>query len=339
MSSMPTPPASPLVFVQPLAGPDQRLAALHWRTGPGDMPAALPWLQGDDWSELAAHPHCPCLWDQAAVAGWPDLLRDALEASGAITVESEAIAWRDTRFDAPTPPTGPWVAGPWYLQPPRSPSVAQTTSRAQSLKLLELVVTDADTREIEDVLRQDARLSYHLLRLVNSAAMGSQRSIGSFSQAILMLGRKTLKRWLHLMLFAASDGDDRAAMLTAHVTLRARAMEQLAHEAGLDRPMQDQAFMAGMFSRLDVLLGLPLEKALQPLHLTDELHAALLRREGALGQLLRTWEAAESADAPTLHRFLADGQLAHDRFNVLTIQACNWMLQVTAAQAGASGHD
>jgi hypothetical protein len=339
MPPMPTPPAPPLVFVQPLAGPDQRLAALHWRAGPGDMLAALPWLQGDDWVHLASNPHCPCLWDQASVADWPAPLRDALAASGAITVEREAIAWRDTRFADPTPPPGPWVAGPWYLQPPRAPSAAQTASRAQALKLLELVVADADTREIEDVLRQDARLSYHLLRLVNSAAMGSQRSIGSFSQAILMLGRKVLKRWLHLMLFAASDGDDRAHMLTAHVTLRARAMELLAHEAGLDKPMQDQAFMAGMFSRLDVLLGLPTEAALQPLRLTDELQAALLRREGPLGQLLRTWEAAENADAPTVHRFLAEGQLPHDRFNVLTTQACAWMLQVTAAQAGASGHD
>ncbi len=339
MSPMPTPPAPPLAFVQPLASPDRRLSALLWRTGPGDPLAALPWLQGGDWAELATHRDRPCLWDQTVVAGWPAPLRDALEASGALAVAPESIAWRNHRFEEPVPPAGPWVAGPWYLQPPRATSAAQTASRAQSLKLLELVVADADTREIEDVLRQDARLSYHLLRLVNSAAMGSQRSIGSFSQAILMLGRKALKRWLHLMLFAASDGDDRAALLTAHVTLRARAMELLALEAGLDRPMQDQAFMAGMFSRLDVLLGLPAETALQPLNLTDELRGALLHREGPLGQLLRTWEAAEDADAPTVQRYLSEVQLANDRFNVLSTQACAWMLQVTSAQAGASGHD
>ena len=42
--------------------------------------------------------------------------------------------------------------------------------------------------------------------------------------ALAYVLRPSLRRWLHLMLFAARDDDPRSAMLGAHVTLRARSM-------------------------------------------------------------------------------------------------------------------
>jgi hypothetical protein len=50
-------------------------------------------------------------------------------------------------------------------------------------------------------------------------------------------------------------------MLLARVVVRARSMELLARESGLDRSAQDLAFMAGMFSLLGVLFGSPLSRA------------------------------------------------------------------------------
>ncbi|MDV7395470.1 HDOD domain-containing protein, partial [Arthrospira platensis SPKY1] len=85
---------------------------------------------------------------------------------------------------------------------------------------MQLVAQDAETHELEEVLRQDAGLAYQLLRLVNSPAIGVRREVTSFSQALLMLGRQQLKRWLNLLLFAAREDDPRSAMLMAHVVLR-----------------------------------------------------------------------------------------------------------------------
>jgi c-di-GMP-related signal transduction protein len=111
------------------------------------------------------------------------------------------------RSDALTKPVLPanrlWLDGDWMLAPPQRPTAAQSASRTLSLKLLQMVMTDAETRELEAVLRQDPALSYHLLRLVNSLGMGLTRRIASFSQAIMILGRNQLRRWLNLMLFAA----------------------------------------------------------------------------------------------------------------------------------------
>ena len=173
-------------------------------------------------------------------------------------------------------------------------------SRSLSLKLLQLVATDADTCEIEAIFRQDPVLAYHLLRLVNSLGVGVGRTISSFAQAILILGRQQLKRWLNLMLFAASRDDYRSAMLLARVAVRARTMELLAKARGFDRSEQDQAFMAGMFSLLGILFGLPLAGILNPLQLHESLTSGVLHHEGELGRLLQAVECSECADETRL---------------------------------------
>jgi EAL and modified HD-GYP domain-containing signal transduction protein len=164
------------------------------------------------------------------------------------------------------------LSGDWYLAPPPKSTPTQAASRALSLKLMQLVATDADTCEIEAIFRQEPVLAYHLLRLVNSLGVGVGRHISSFSQAI---------RWLNLMLFAASRDDYRSAMLIARVAVRARSMELLAKAVGLDRWHQEQAFMVGMFSLLGVLFGMPLPEILSPLKLSDLLDDAHCSRTRA----------------------------------------------------------
>lgn len=227
-----------------------------------------------------------------------------------------------------------WVSGAWYQQPPAKAAAAQAASRARALQLAQLVSADADTPEIEAVLRQDATLSYHLLRVVNSVALGGRREITSFAQAILLLGRQQLRRWLHLMLFAARDDDPRSGMLGAHVCLRARSMELLAEACGLDRAAQELAFMAGMFSMLGTLFGQPLAQVLATLTLPEALRTALLLREGVLGSQLNAVEASEApGDSNALAAQLAAWDLPAATFNQLRLQAAAWARQMTQAPA------
>jgi len=223
-----------------------------------------------------------------------------------------------------------WVAGDWYQMPPGKPSAGQAASRTRALQLVQLVSTDADTRDIEAVLRQDATLSYHLLRLVNSLAMGGEREITSFAQAILILGRQQLRRWLNLMLFAARDDDPRSAMLMAHVATRARTMELLAQACGHEKLAQEQAFMVGMFSLLGVLFGLPLPDVLKPLPLGETVQAALLRQEGELGELLQAVRHAEAGEHADLAVSLGALSLDAPTFNAVQVDALRWMLDVTS---------
>jgi len=317
---------------------------LEWLASPQRRPAALRLHVGaqtpEAWAELFADPAlrelCAALPCHLATNGDAALddttLAQATEA-GLTVLPDAQLQQAAIEFPAQVGHDH-WVVGAWYQQPPAKAAAAQAASRARALQLVQLVSADADTHEIEAVLRQDVTLSYHLLRVVNSVALGGRREITSFAQAILLLGRQQLRRWLHLMLFAARDDDPRSAMLGAHVTLRARSMELLAEACGLDRAAQELAFMGGMFSLLGTLFGQPLPQVLASLTLPDALRSALLEREGVLGQQLSVVEASEApGDTPALNTHLAHLGLPAGSFNHLRLQAAVWALQMTQAPA------
>lgn len=284
----------------------------------------LPLIQDQRFSDFAAA--IPCLFERELAAQLPPPLLQALQAAGCQALTEEIAHCAEQPTKPQLPPTAKWLSGDWYLAPPLKTSGSQAASRAQSLKLLQRLAADADTYEIEAFFRQDPVLAYHLLRLVNSLGVGLGRHVSSFSQAILILGRQQLERWLNLMLFAASRDDHRSAMLLARVAVRARSMELLAKGCGFDRSLQERAFLAGMFSLLGILFGMPLPEILNPLKLNAALLAALLKHEGDLGRLLQAVESAERAEQAALSTLLDDLDLSVADYNLITLESYHWML-------------
>jgi EAL and modified HD-GYP domain-containing signal transduction protein len=323
----------PLVALELLADRNRNPAALVLHFG-AVRPETLVELAGHpDFRHLAGA--LPCFFDDTASASVPAVLSQALLKSGCRPLPAESLLRSSEPVDAALPPHIDFLGGSWYLAPPAKPTGTQAVSRALALQLVQLVVADADTHEIEAVLRRDPALSYHLLRLVNSLGMGMSKQITSFSQAILILGRAQLRRWLNLMLFSSRPGDERSAMLLARVAVRARSMELLAKAAGLDRSGQDQAFMAGMFSLLGCLFGMPLAEVLKPLKISAALQGAVLEHSGELGRLLQLIETAERCDADALPALLAPVQVPPAEFNLLNVQAHAWMLDVIREGRGS----
>ena len=64
------------------------------------------------------------------------------------------------------------------------------------MELLGLVVADAESRAIEDLFKRHPDLSLNLLRLSNSVGVAARREITSLRQAITLLGRRQIQRWL-----------------------------------------------------------------------------------------------------------------------------------------------
>ena len=218
-----------------------------------------------------------------------------------------------------------WFAGDYALQHARQQGEPEdATSRRRLMSLLGLLARDADAHELEVPLKQDPALSYHLLKLVNSAAFGFTAPITSFSQAITLLGRRQLQRWLQLLLYARQQDDGKIHALLPLAAVRAAQMEALCQLRGGDRDAQDLAFMAGVFSLLDVLLGMPMQEIIATLNLAPEVSAALLERNGELGTLLAL---VESATPPPdgLRRAGIDGETYWRSL----LQAYQWAIQVS----------
>lgn len=279
----------------------------------------------------------PCLLVQEDAQRLPSGQLDALLAAGCIVASPQMIGKVDPVTLQPEPADARYFVGDWYLQAPVKLAGKQGGSRALALKLAQLIANDAETREIEEIFRQDPALAYNLLKLVNSAGLGCTRSIDSFAQAILFLGRRQLRRWLNLLLFAAKKEDARSALLMARVSVRACMLEQLSREMGYDKEEQEHAFMVGMFSLLGVLFGMPLADVLQPLKLDKELTQALLARQGELGALLQAVEALEQGEQARVHALLdplLPGEVQLDR---LWLNAHVWMLDLVRDQGGSRG--
>ena len=121
---------------------------------------------------------------------------------------------------------------------------------------------------------------------MNSAAFAVNTTITGYAQAIAVLGRRQLQRWLQLLLYARGSADGLPNLLLPLAALRAGQLEMLCKRDGGGRDEQDLAFMTGAFSLLDRLLGMPMAEILADLPLPAHVAAALLRREGLLGQRL-----------------------------------------------------
>jgi EAL and modified HD-GYP domain-containing signal transduction protein len=123
-----------------------------------------------------------------------------------------------------------------------------------------------------------------LLKLVNSAAFALSSPIHSFGQAINVLGRRQLQRWLQLLLYARQQDDGLANPLLPLAAVRASMMEALASARLGPRPA-GHGLVAGVFSLLDVLLAMPMTEIVAALSLDLDVCAPAGPRR-PLGDLL-----------------------------------------------------
>lgn len=190
--------------------------------------------------------------------------------------------------------------GPYFAQLPAKTRSAASPLQASLIKLIALVQREADAGEIEQVLRRDPALSFKLMRYVNSAGFGAGREVSSFRHAVMLVGYQPLQRWLFLVLATVTEGNG-ASMLSRMAVVRGRLLELLAEDAGL-KAERDNAFILGVFSLMDVMLGQPMARVLEQVVLPDATKTALLHRTGRLGQLLRIAESCERWVADAGHQ-------------------------------------
>lgn len=199
---------------------------------------------------------------------------------------------------------------------------------ATLLRLIGLLNADADNKQIEQALSGSPHLLFGLLRLVNSVAFSSGRQrIGSIGHALSMLGRRQLQRWVMLLLYAERyDGADMFSPLLLMTCVRARLMENLCRCAsGALRNQADTAFMVGMLSSLDKVLGQPMAELLTKVSLPAEGEAALLHGEGSLAELLALVQSGETMDRQAVMAALAHLQLDDAEWSAQSLAAWGWL--------------
>ncbi len=204
-------------------------------------------------------------------------------------------------------------------------------SQAAIIRLITLLASDADTVDIEDGIKHEPTLGLNLLRLVNTPAVSAHR-IDSLHQALMVLGRNQLQRWLQIMLYAPGgpQGNRMTPLLTLAMT-RGRLIELAAQKLRPgNRGIADTAFTVGIMSLMDSLFGMPMEEILMQMPVTKEVGDALLYRRGYFGDLLVLAEQTEWADkaATSLLYGIESLRLSHHDLYALQLAAFEWSDQV-----------
>ena len=186
----------------------------------------------------------------------------------------------------------------YYFAHPASLSVVRADPRKMAvLDLLSKLSSDEDDPVIEEAFKANPALAFDLLKLVNSSAFALKTRVRSIKHAFAIVGRKELSRWMQVLLYAF-DGSSFPSPLMELALRRARFMEFVltyrTHQGST--VLQDEAYMTGLLSLVDVLFGWSMPECIEHFNLADEIGAALLHRTGTLGQLIDLCEALEAAD-------------------------------------------
>jgi len=186
--------------------------------------------------------------------------------------------------------------GDFFAKPDLTRSRRVGTGGLASLRALAAVTaSDATFEDLEQAIAADIGLSLKLLRYVNSAFFALPRDVESVREALTLLGTATVRRWAIVMVLVTAS-DEAPEELVELALQRARMCEVLGGNRTLDA--SDANFTVGLFSVADALLGVPMEDVLETLPFSDEIRAALLRREGPKGELLTTVVQYENAEFP-----------------------------------------
>jgi c-di-GMP-related signal transduction protein len=258
-----------------------RKQGFHLAIGPQALaPAYAPWLEHVGFAFL----------DASAEPGKVALALKQLGGEKKVCLVAQRVMTRELYSRAADMGFSGFM-GPFFAQLPMKTRSAASPVQASLIKVISLVQREADAGEIEQVLRRDPALSFKLMRYVNSAGFGAGREVSSFRHAVMLVGYQPLQRWLFLVLATVTDGNG-ASMLSRMAVVRGRLLELLAEDAGLGAE-RDNAFILGVFSLMDVMLGQSMAKVLEQVVLPDATKAALLNRAGQLGQLLKLAESCE----------------------------------------------
>ncbi len=204
--------------------------------------------------------------------------------------------------------------------------------------LSELYSVDFDFGRVESLIKQELPLCYRLLRYVNSAAFGSRSPIVSIRQALVLLGENEVRRWFTVAALPvlASDKPDE---LVETAMLRARFCELLAPSAGLSHRTSD-AFLVGMFSLLDAMVGRPLDELLNELCLAGDVRGALLTEHdeaNPLAVIYRLVVACERAKWEEVQGLAERFGSSQDSVSDLYLQAIRWCKDIFHPQPAHRG--
>lgn len=159
---------------------------------------------------------------------------------------------------------------------------------------------DFDFDSLNRVFEKDVGLTFKLMRFINNPTFNKREKIASLEHALKYLGSLELKKFIALLAIANLKGSKPIDLLVMSLVrghfckLQAELMQM--------NQNPPSSFIMGLFSLVDALIDIPMQKITQSLPFSDEVKQALCSQDAntLYGAQLKMCIAFEKADFATI---------------------------------------
>ncbi|MBF0560109.1 MAG: HDOD domain-containing protein [Nitrospirae bacterium] len=179
-----------------------------------------------------------------------------------------------------------------------------------------------DLTQLEMIIARDISMSYKLLRHVNSAFYRRSGDITSLKQALLIMGKDEVTRFVALI-GLSQLAQNKPDELIRSACIKAKLCETLG-SASTCHSNRDELFILGLFSNLDAILDQPMKEIMDKLPLSDNIKNTLVLREGELASFLNLTESYEQANWDGVRNYASKCCVIENVIPAFYVEACAW---------------
>ncbi len=185
-----------------------------------------------------------------------------------------------------------YYQGYYFSKPSIVKGKSLPANKMAIIQLLSKLMDDnTSNEELAEIITQDITMSIRVLRYLNSAQFGLGHEINSIQQAVMMLGRDTIRNLANLVTMSQITNKPHELIIISMI--RAKMAENIAALVNTDK---DVCFTTGLFSIIDAMLDQPMHILTEQLPLSKNIKQALNSQQGELGKILACVLAYESGD-------------------------------------------
>lgn len=176
----------------------------------------------------------------------------------------------------------------YYLEKPEVVEIdSKESAQLIILQLAKIIKQDGETAKIESYIKKQPDLSFKLLRFLDNQKIAKEK-IESLTQAITLLGRDKLLRWLMVYLYSEISTNPASKSILNMSVKRAERMQADAFSAD-----KDKAYLAGMFSLLEAMFETDINDLMKELNMDNEINSLVINKRGKFAASLVKAETSE----------------------------------------------
>jgi len=222
-----------------------------------------------------------------------------------------------------------YFQGYFFCRPQVAQRRAIPTQKLQYMRVMQIVnQPEVDLQHLARAIKQDASLTYRLLRYMNSPLFALRTTVTSVQHALALLGELAIRKWISLVSVSAMS-EDKPAELVMLPLIRARFCELIAL-ATILRYQAEELFLMGLLSAMDAILDMPMNALLGEIPVSDDIKFALLGGAGKFRDVYEIVLNYETGSWEPLLQALKRVRISEELLPQLFLQSLDWANQVSS---------